>query len=506
MGININKETFTSEDFSLFRGRLDDSLEALKRAMQRPSFGYSSNPLIGAELENYIVDEHGNVMPINQQLIAASDDKDFTVELNRFNLEINFAPIAISPDCFSQLGLAMNTKLTELESVAQSHNAHVVPIGILPTLREQHLTPEYMTDLVRYRALSKSLLAMRGEHFKVNISGKDQLQMACDHVGLEGANTSFQFHLMIPTDQFANYFNAVQMTNSLVLAVGANSPIFMGKQLWDETRVALFKQSIDSRLREQVQWRQPSRVSFGHGWVRRNAWELFAEAVSLYPPLFPILSEHDPLDQVRNDRVPSLEELCLHVGTIWPWNRAVYSNQGNGHIRIEMRSLPAGPTVKDMVANAAFACGLAYGLQDTINDWLTTMPFRFAEYNFYRAAQSGLDASIVWPCHNTHKAVEKPIKEVIEALLPTAEKGLTIMGISEQQAKLWLDIIAERVRSHTTGAIWQKQVLSELEQTHNRDEACGKMFNAYRNFQQSSVPVTEWPKAAELLKTQVVCS
>ena len=86
------------------------------------------------------------------------------------------------------------------------------------------------------------------------------------------------------------------------------------------------------------------------------------------------------------DLAPTLAELRLHQGTVWLWNRPVYDNLGGGHLRIEMRALPAGPTAVDMVANAAFLIGLAEGLRPHINELLPGLPFPRAEYNFYRAA------------------------------------------------------------------------------------------------------------------------
>jgi hypothetical protein len=236
-------------------------------------------------------------------------------------------------------------------------------VGILPTLNSSHLQRDFMTDLPRYRALTNELTALKVEPFLVHINGADSLKMCSDEVTLEGANTSFQIHLKVPADGFANLYNAAQLTNPLVLALAGNSPTFLGKKLWHETRIALFKQSIDNRIHALTKWRQPARVSFGHGWVRRSAWEIFAENVALYRPILPYVSP---------SKVP-FAELNLHHGTIWSWNRAVFEPKHGGHLRIEYRSLPAGPTVVDMMANAA----LSIGWNQAISHQIPKMHFKF---------------------------------------------------------------------------------------------------------------------------------
>ncbi len=491
MGLDINRENFKDEDYRAFSQRLYQSLDVLKQQIRNPKFGLGQKK-IGAELENYIIDDRGNPLPINMDLIDAAKVDNFTPELNRFNLEINFDPIDFGAHAFGQLQQQMDDYLTKLRQVAKDFNGRIVPIGILPTLQDADLSADSMTDLARYRALSKHLYEMRGEHFKVHIRGRDEVFLTCDHVALEGANTSLQFHLMCEPNDFANVFNAIQLTTPLVTAVSANSPLLLQNRLWDETRIALFKQSIDSRVRNTVEWRQPSRVSFGHGWVRDDAWELFAEAVALYPPIFPLLSEQEPTQVYNQGGVPKHEELAMHMGTTWPWNRPVYCPSEGGHVRVEMRALPAGPTNIDMVANAAFATGLAMGLKDSIRDFLAVMPFRFAEYNFYRAAQSGLDASIVWTDPQKHEPKEMPIMEVLWAMLPVAKRGLEQLGLADKEIKKYLSIIHDRLETKITGARWQRQMFEQYHQSMDKLSAATQMLERYIEQQASNAPVSNW--------------
>ena len=410
MGRSVEYKTFTDVDYANFSTRINQQLDRLRELLNQPSFG-SGDASLGAELEMYLVDQNYLPSPVNDRLMALADDPQLTYELNRYNLEFNLSPVPARGAPFRAMEDEMRGFLTNLQEQAQTIGTQIIPIGILPTLRNIHLSDNYMTDLPRYHMLKEGLCNMRGKSFSIDINGKDPLSIYGDGVTIEGANTSFQVHLKVLPNEFADVFNAAQLTTPLVLALAANSPFLSGHRLWQETRIALFKQSIDSRVREHPDWGQPARVSFGHGWVRRGAWELFAENVALYQPLIPICAD---LDQAAPDELPDLN---LHHGTVWSWNRAVYSHLAGGHLRIEFRSMPAGPTVIDMVVNAALAVGWAMNLKEKIEQYTSRLPFGFTEYNFYRAAQFGLDANIIWPQKEGGGLVERPICDVIEELM-----------------------------------------------------------------------------------------
>ena len=376
-----------------------------------------------------------------------------------------------------------------LQGHAHDVGAQVIPIGILPTLQDKHLDLKYMTDRDRYHALNKGLNSIRKGGFHIDIVGEDHLSMHGDGVTVEGANTSFQVHLQVPAGRFVDYYNATQFTTPLALAMSANSPLIAGCKLWQESRIALFKQSIDLRERGNPDWRQPARVSFGHGWVRKNAWELFAEDVALYQPLIPVLSEEED-----SSDPPRLRELCLHCGTIWPWNRAVYSHLDGGHLRIEYRFLPAGPTVLDMLANAALCIGWSLGMADSMDQYTARLPFKFAEYNFYRAAQKGMDATLIWPRKNHGGLEERPVRELIEEFLPRARQGLDMLELDPNDVdRLW-QIIEERFDTGQNGAVWQLKTFSRYRDKEKMDvgDACRSMLKDYVENIASSKPVARW--------------
>jgi len=363
-----------------------------------------------------------------------------------------------------------------------------VPVGILPTLTERDLTPAALTDLPRYRALNEGLQALRHAPFEVRIDGEDPLTLNAKDITLEGANTSFQVHLRVTPSEFADWYNAAQLATPIALAVASNSPIFLGHQLWDETRVALFKQSLDYRDLEAQRFRPPARVGFGHGWVRQGAAELFDEAIALFPPILPTLSgEEDP-----DPQLPHLRELRMHQGTIWRWNRAVYDHSHGGHLRIEMRALPAGPTPLDMAANAAFLVGLTAGLAPRVRTLLPGLPFSLAEWNFYRAAQSGVDARLAWPQGQAPSPVERPVAELALELLSVAEAGLESLGVDDHEATRLLRVIRERVASRQTGARWMRQGLDRARQVHGMPGALADVVEGYVARASTGRPVHEW--------------
>lgn len=484
MGQNISHTKYTDGDYRQFQLKLFEQLEQLKEIIKRPNFG--NEPLkVGAELEMYLVDNNGQVKLNNQTLLHALNDTQFQPELNQYNLELNLSAVKQQGQPFSALLNELRVKTNKLEKVAETHQTNIIPIGILPTLTKQHLNMRCMTNIPRYLCLSEHLYRQRGEDFHVNINGDEPIDINFSDICAEGANTSFQVHLMTSPNDIVSTFNAAQLTLPLVTAISANSSIFLGNSLWDETRIALFKQSLDIRLRNEVQWHQPTRVNVGFGWVRNTIWEIFAEAVSLYPPLIPHL-------MTTPENEMALPELCFHMGTIWPWHRPVYSPDGNGHIRIEFRAIPAGPTNIDMVANAAFAIGLATGLKNDIEEMTSFIPFRFAEYNFYRAAQQGLNAKILWPTKNRYQPQEVDIKQVIAQMLPIAHQGLISLNIASSEANYYLSIIEQRLEKQFTGAIWQKRRLKALEKHMDKNQACQELVLQYLANCRSCAPVSTW--------------
>ncbi|WP_323752520.1 hypothetical protein [Marinobacter sp.] len=490
MGLSINKSEFTAEEFERFAAKVRMDLTALSGLLSWPGFGEGDSS-IGAEVEFYIVNSDLNVQPINTEITARVKDPQLTLELNRFNLEYNLSPQAFKGTPFTRTEQELLAAIQRINRHASPLGGELVPIGILPTLRQSDTGPEAMTDEPRYHALSKALVKQRGEPFSIHISGDDAINLATDDVTMEGANTSFQLHWRVPARRFADYFNAIQLVTPIALALASNSPSLFGHRLWDETRIALFKQSIDSRSSSHKTWRHPPRVFYGNGWVH-SAWELFAASASLYPPIIPLMSAEDPMAVMARGEVPELAELRLHHGTTWPWNRAIFDPAEGGHLRIELRFMPAGPTPVDMCANGLFVIGAALAVLDDIHHLTSILPFNYSEHNFYRAAKYGLDADIVWPHKDQVQLQDTPLLTVARALLPLAREALKKTAVDEAEIHRLLGIIEGRITTNMTGARWQRHITESLLQSLSPDEAFRSMLALYMANQKKNIPVHEW--------------
>jgi gamma-glutamyl:cysteine ligase YbdK (ATP-grasp superfamily) len=491
MGSDIDRHQFEATDYARFSRRLRACLDALEEVLARPGFGVGPTT-VGAELEVDLIDGDGRpLLAAEEVLRAAAADPRVTPELNRFNLEINSPPVALAGAPLTALAGELDGGLAAIRRATNALGGDVVAVGILPTLEERDLAPSVMTVAPRYRALSAGLQRLRHERFRVHIEGPHQsLELALDDVAAEGANTSLQLHLRVAPDDFARTYNAAQLATGAVLAVCGNAPFFLGRRLWDETRIALFRQAVDDRTAAHDDDWRPARVTFGHGWLRHGAADLFAESVALHEPLIPFMSDEDPLAVVRAGGVPQLRELRLHHGTVWRWNRAVYDHADGGHLRIELRALPAGPTLVDMAANAAFLLGLTLGLAPDSDRLVRQITFGQARRNFYQAARHGLDAELLWPRDESPSPHPMRVDELVPELLVIARRGLVDGGVTADEADRHLDVIRARVERSQTGARWQVATARAV----GRAPTCmQQLVKRYAELAASEQPVHVWP-------------
>ncbi|WP_299183796.1 glutamate-cysteine ligase family protein [uncultured Neptuniibacter sp.] len=494
MGQEISSHTFSAEDYEAFKQRLMVNLDGLKAMLQRPGFGVG-DASIGAELELYLVDQQARPLQLNREVIARSGHKQLALELNRFNLEYNLTPVPAKGTPFSHLEREMLFAIDHVNQKLLPELGKALPIGILPTLKRSDFGIQAMTDESRFYALSQALQALRGRLFCVKIEGDPPISLRSRDVTLEGANSSMQVHFRVNPERFACTFNALQLVTPVVVALAANSPFMMGHQLWHETRIPLFRQAIDGRSYEECDRGVPSRVDFGNGWVREGAYELFAEMVHLHQPIIPVCGSEDVLSVINKGGVAGLDELRMHSGTVWPWNRAVYDEKEGGHLRIEMRALPAGPTPSDMAANAAFALGVAKGLQGEMDTIIPAMPFSVLVNNFYQAAEKGMKALLMWPVLEKAGGLQKlSITDVATLLMPVAADGLEQLGVDADEAEHYLGIIRGRIESGITGAVWQRREYQRLKRRMSESQALMQMVQNYMDHSADNIPVSTWNK------------
>lgn len=375
MGEKVEAGSFDLADRHAFRRKLQQCQRALERMLDEKRFDRPKN-LLGLEIELNLAGSDGLPRMMNQQVLERIASRDFQTELGMFNLEVNIAPHRLGDRVLDRLAEELRIGLGYADRKAGELDAGIVMIGILPTLTRDDLVSANLTDVDRYRLLNDEIVAARGEEFPLDIEGVERLRYTASSIAPEAACTSVQLHLQVTPDRFADVWNAAQAVAAVQIAIGANSPFLFGKELWRESRAPLFLQSIDTRPVElQVQGVRP-RTWFGERWIS-SARELFAENLRYFPGLLPICSEEDPEDVLAAGRAPSLAELVLHNGTVYRWNRPVYGvADGVPHLRVENRVLPAGPTVVDVVANAAFYYGLVRSLAESRTPVWTKLPSR----------------------------------------------------------------------------------------------------------------------------------
>ncbi len=494
MGTEITWEKFSERDYVRFAERLEHCLSDLGQLLGRPGFG--AGPVtIGAELELFLVDAVARPLPLNQAVRALAADPRVALELGRFNLELNSSPALLAGRPFTALAAELGVLLDRVGAAARAHHGRIALIGVLPTLSQAHLGSGAVTGTARYRALDRGLRRLRQGPLQIKISGAEPLELTSEDISLEGANCSFQVHMRVAPGDFTRVYNAVQLATAPALAVAGNSPTFLGHRLWEETRVALFKQSVEDRDSRGPK-RRPPRTTLGTGWLRDGALELFTESVRLHQPLLPFVSVPEAADPEAADPEagdpPRLDELRLHQGTVWRWNRAIYDPAAGGHLRIEMRALPAGPTVTDMLANAAFLIGLTLWLAGQDQRWTYGLPFERADHGFYRAAQYGLAAELTWPS-GPHQVRTVPAAVLVPELLPAARHGLVRAGVAEAEADRLLGVIGARVATGQTGAAWQRAALAAAEPGRSREQALTVMLDRYLACAATGQPVHTWP-------------
>jgi hypothetical protein len=487
VGREVSPAVFSREDRQRYRQKVRACLDVFARMLREARFEEERRS-VGLEIELNLTDERGDPAMLNAQALEAIADPDFQTELGRFNLEINVAPRFLEASVFGELEDTMRRDLNHAEEQARTVGAHMMVIGILPTVTEAHLTRDSFSDNPRYELLNEQIFAARGEDLEISIGGVERLATFADTIAPEAACTSVQLHQLVEPEAFADFWNAAQAIAGAQVAVAANSPFFFGKELWRETRIALFEQSTDTRPEELKAQGVRPRVWFGERWIT-SIFDLFEENVRYFPALLPVCEAEDPAETLDRGDTPSLAELQLHNGTVYRWNRPIYDlSGGQPHLRVENRLLPSGPTVVDICANAAFYYGLVRTLVAEEQPLWSRMSFSAAEENFHAGARDGIEAQLYWPGIG-----EVPASElVLRRLLPAADEGLAQAGIDAADRDRLLGVIERRCVTMRTGAAWQSAAFHRLDKG-DRLEALRQMTVLYREHMHANEPVHDWP-------------
>lgn len=473
MGREITQVRFDPVDYTSFRERVEAETRIFETWWREGQFDRSAY-IGGFELEAWLVDRKYRPFPENERYLERLASPLVVPELSRFNVELNGTPQRLAGRALRALEDELAATWASCQKEANALGGALAMIGILPTVRERDLTLRNISPLNRYYALNEQVLKRRGGRpIRLEIAGRERLALTHEDVMLEAAATSFQVHLQPPADELTRCFNASLVLAAPLVALSANSPYLFEHDLWEETRIPLFEQAVDTG--DAVEPGE-HRVTFGAGYLDKGAREYFVENLERYPVLLPAHFDSPP------------EELChlsLHNGTIWRWNRLLvgFSGAGVPHVRIEQRVMPAGPTIIDMMANAAVYFGAVRALAGRRAAPEAELSFDVARSNFYAAAREGLGARLAWLDGRKTSAAEL----LTEEILPLAREGLLQYRVDPEDVERYVGLAEARARAGQNGAAWQRAFVAA------RGRDFSRLTAAYLGHQESGRPVHEWP-------------
>ncbi len=486
MGEMISNSTKNISEKVVFAEHLIDDIKALQILLDKNLFE-DDIVRIGAEQELCLVNAQSRPVGINLKLLEAIGDSHFTTELASYNIEINLDPFELKRDCFSLVEKQLRQLMELTVKKAEKFKARPILAGILPTIGKKEVGLDHLTPIPRYLTLNERLKKLKGGDFNLKIRGVDELYLNHDSVMFEACNTSFQTHLQVPSYDFVASYNWAQAIAGPVLSVCCNSPLLMGKELWKETRIALFQQSLDTRKTTYTSRDQTPRVGFGNSWEQKSVVEIFKNDISKHRIVLSKPIEQYSSELLERGKIPKLSALSLHNGTVYRWNRACYGvGGGKPHLRIENRYLPAGPSVLDEMANFAFWVGLMKGRPKKFDDMPSQMDFKTVKTNFIKAARTGKETLFSW-C-GKHYTAEKL---VLNELLPIAYKGLHKCNIDDGDVERLLGIIEARALGRT-GEQWQINNFRKLKEHYKTDTALELLTRSTMENQIKNVPIHQW--------------
>ena len=455
--------------FSRFNERSRAELELLNDYFRYKRFSNKEH-IGGFELEAWLVDNNALPLAINEQYLSNLNNSWVVPELSKFNIELNVPPLPLTGNVLKNFHDNLSKLWQKCLDAATPFGAKLMTIGVLPSIQEKQLDLTNMSQSTRYKALNEQVLFLRqGRPLELDIHGKEHLNTRHYDLMLEAATTSFQIHTQTSLEQAVRMYNAALIISAPMVAVAANSPFVFGRDLWDESRIPLFEQSVD------IGDDSHKRVTFGNNYLKDTLLTCFEENIDYYSTLLPI---------VMDVPVSSFKHISLHNGTIWRWNRPLigFDDDGTPHLRIEHRVVSSGPTIIDSIANAAFFWGMLHAILNLSDAPEYYLPFDITRKNFYTAAKNSLNATLDWYKNTTLSVGDL----IMERLLPLAKEGLQELNIDKNDIDTYLSIIGGRIETMQNGALWQRRWVTQ----HGNDME--QLSLAYLQRQSSQLPVHEW--------------
>src|SRR5689334_7104307 len=169
MGDEVVATKFTREDRQRYRDKVKRCLDVFARRLADSRFDPDRRS-IGLEIELNLTEETGDPAMANAHVLEQIADDDFESELAQFNIEINIEPRKLQDGVFAELEETIRRDLNHAEDQARKAHAHMMIIGILPTLTESLLNGAALSANPRYALINEQVFAARGEDLHIAIN------------------------------------------------------------------------------------------------------------------------------------------------------------------------------------------------------------------------------------------------------------------------------------------------------------------------------------------------
>lgn len=466
MGKPVTVSRVTQKDFSIFNEILKEEYAFLKNLFKERELSEDQEK-IGSELEFQLVDQHYQPANLAEQFIRNANADFLVPEIGQSNVEINTSYHNLDGKVFNKLSNDIFNCCHISQVQADIEKVTPVALGLLFSVYDSSLLKMY--DMPRFQVMEDTLRELRNNKLiNISVDGSDHLEMRVDNTArILAATNAYQLHVQIKLSKSMRFYNASQILAAPILACSVNSPYFLGKKLWQETRIPLLEQvsSHNSNL---------NRVDFGDQYLEDSMYESFLVNQN-YPCLIPA---------IKNISTDNLWHLRLHGSTIYRWNRPIigFDKGGMPHLRIECRHMPAGPSIQDMVANTALLMGSVFAIGNNPVPLEKELAFGKIKNNFYRAAKYGLDAELMWTNDRSFSANDL-LKNIV---IPLAYKGLEQLDVSKEDADYYLGIIKDRIKTKQTASCW---LINFREKNRCTFE---DLLKTYCENQKKDIPVHDW--------------
>lgn len=450
--VELVRATRRTEHHDEFDRRVRAQADALRDAFTGDRFDGTFT--IGLELEGVAIDAHGRPTPTPARALGSVCE----YELGRHNAEVNTPPTPLTNDGFHDQTTALADSVAELQTMFEADGCRFVTDGLWP-IPAVDSTTTYLTESERDHGIDRPTnMSPMARYYALNADITANGPIALDVPGctrtfpnilLESLATSMQVHLEVPTDEFADYYNAALRTAGPVLALATNAP-FLPPDLYDDDVDAASVLDGPSELRihlfESINVDDPGKVRFPHD----------------------IDTPRDVVDRIVDDRTcaPYLREWVangprrgfqddhwefLHKqGTCWRWIRPILAATGP---RIEYRPLPAQSTVADVSGFQALVVGLVHGIVATDHP-VQDLPWHDARTSLYAATRHGLDADLPWRDHTGTDTTDTTI--LYDELFDLARHGLHDRDLHPDHVDELLTPIEARWHANTTPSSWKR--------------------------------------------------